>query len=78
MRYFLDVMDGSGEGPIGMSIDFASEEEAVRQAHLALAEMARDGLPKEPVNVMSVKLFDEGKRPITELRLTFEVIPRPV
>ncbi len=76
MRYFLEVIDGSGEGPVSMSIDFESEEEAVREAHVALAEMARDGLPKEPVNVMSVELFDERKRPITELRLMFEVIPK--
>ena len=76
MRYFLEVMDGSGEGPVNMSIDFESEEEAVREPHVALAEMARDGLPKEPVNLMSVELFDELKRPITELRLIFEVIPK--
>ena len=78
MRYFLEVTDGSGEGPVSMSIDFESEEEAVREAHVALAEMARDGLPKEPVNVMSVEVFDEHKRPVTEVRLTFEIIPKPV
>ncbi|WP_348270866.1 hypothetical protein [Rhizobium sp. Root1220] len=59
-----------------MSLDFADQEEAIRQAHVALAEMARDGLPKEPVNMMSVEVFNEHKQPITELRLTFEVIPK--
>ncbi len=78
MRYILEVMDGSGEGPVSMMIDFESEDEAVREAHVALAEMARDGLPKEPVNMMSVELFDEHKRPITELRLTFEIISKQV
>lgn len=78
MRYFLEVMDGSGESAVSMSMDFKSEEEALREAHVALSEMARDGLPKEPTNAMSVELFDEHKRPLAELRLTFEVIPKRV
>ena len=76
MRYYLEVMDGSGESPVSMTIEFESEEEALREAHVALAEMARDGLPKEPVNMMSVELFDDRRCPIAELRLTFEVIPK--
>jgi hypothetical protein len=76
MRYHFEVMDGSGDGPVNMALDFDTLDKALEQAHIALAEMARDGLPKEPINMMTVEVFDADQRPLTELRLTFEVIPK--
>ena len=41
-----------------------------------LAEMAAEGLPTAPLNMMSVELFDESRRPLAEIRLILEEIAK--
>ncbi|MBP2444807.1 hypothetical protein JOH51_002246 [Rhizobium leguminosarum] len=41
-----------------------------------LAEMAAEGLPAEPLNMLSVELFDERRRPLAEIRLILEEIAK--
>jgi hypothetical protein len=38
--------------------------------------MATEGLPTAPLNMMSVELFDESRRPLAEIRLILEEIAK--
>jgi hypothetical protein len=76
-RYYFTSIDRDGATPAERTYEFANDVEATEEARKALAEMALDGLPEEPMNMLSVEVFDEARRPIIEVRLTMETIPKP-
>lgn len=76
-RYYFASIDRDGLIPPERTYEFANDVEAIAEARRALAEMALDGLPKEPMNMLSVEVFDEKRQPIMEVRLTLETIPKP-
>ncbi|MBW9118100.1 hypothetical protein JNB88_31290 [Rhizobium cauense] len=73
--YFFQIIDRAG-GPTESSFEFDSEEAAIEEARRALTEIAADGLPKGPLNMLSVEVFDEHKRPLREIRLILEEIDK--
>ena len=75
-KFFFQIIDRTSAEPIEVEHDFATAEEAKRQARTAMAEMARDGLPEEPLNMLTVEVFDAERKPIIELRLVLEEIPK--
>jgi hypothetical protein len=75
-RYYFSSIDRDGVSPAERTFEFANDLEAAEEARKALAEMALDGLPGEPMNMLSVEVFDEARQPIVEVRLTLETIPK--
>jgi hypothetical protein len=75
-RYYFASMDRDGVTPPERTYEFANDFEATEEARKALAEMALDGLPQAPMNMLAVEVFDEQRRPIIEVRLTLETIPK--
>jgi hypothetical protein len=67
-------LDGGGLTETGVHFD--TVEQALAEAHRALAEMAADGLPNPPLNMISLELLDEHRKPIREMRLIFEEIDK--
>ncbi len=75
-KFFFQVIDRTGAEPTEFALEFPSLDDAKQEARRALAEMASEGLPAEPLNMLAVELFDENKVPITELRLLLEEVPK--
>ncbi|SEH87204.1 hypothetical protein SAMN05216228_1010168 [Rhizobium tibeticum] len=73
-RYYFQIIDSRTAEPLEVSCEFVDVDTAKAEARQALAESAADGLPEAPLNMMSVELFDENRRPITEIRLILEEI----
>jgi hypothetical protein len=75
LYYFISLdRDGAVETTMELENDF----EATTEARKALAEMALDGLPTEPLNMLSVEVFNGRRVPIIEVRLKLEIIPKGV
>ncbi|RUM21475.1 hypothetical protein EFQ99_26995 [Rhizobium vallis] len=75
-KFYFRLFDRDGAGATEMGHDFASVEAAMAEARRVLAEMAAEGLPAAPLNMFSVELFDESRKPVTEIRLILEEISR--
>ncbi len=55
---------------------FASFEEAKAEACRTLANVAADGLPLPPMNMVSVQILDEVMKPLWEARLVLEEVDK--
>lgn len=75
-KFFFQVIDRASPEPTELAHEFETLDAAKHEAKLALAEMAREGLPEAPLNMISVELFDENRAPIVEFRLLLEEIPK--
>ena len=75
-KFYFQLLDGDGVGATETGYEFASIKAAKAEARRVLAEMAAEGLPAEPLNMLSVELFDESRRPLAEIRLILEEIPK--
>jgi hypothetical protein len=75
-QYYFSVVDRDGASPAERSYEFENDAHAVEEGRKALAEMALDGLPGEPLNILSVEVFDAAREPIVEIRLTLEFVPK--
>ncbi|RAX41250.1 DUF6894 family protein [Rhizobium tropici] len=75
-KFLFQLLGQKGPLPVELEYNLATVEDAKRQARTALAEIARDGLPEEPLNMLAVEVFDHERRPIVELRLLLEEIPK--
>ncbi|UVD55485.1 hypothetical protein NE852_15445 [Rhizobium sp. Pop5] len=75
-KFYFRLFDRDGAGATEMGHDFASVEVEKSEARRILAEMAAEGLPSAPLNMFSVELFDESRKPVTEIRLILEEITR--
>lgn len=71
--YFTTV---AGDGTIQSQVpgEFADEELAKIEARRILANLASDGLPREPLEMMSVEIYDADRKPLFELRLALQEI----
>ncbi|ANP86536.1 DUF6894 family protein [Rhizobium leguminosarum] len=75
-KFYFQLFDRDGAGATETGYDFDSVEAAKAEARRVLAEMAAEGLPTAPLNMMSVELFDESRRPLAEIRLILEEISK--
>ncbi|MCJ9695259.1 hypothetical protein MOV76_27110 [Rhizobium sp. PRIMUS64] len=75
-KFYFQLFDRDGAGATETGYDFDSIEAAKTEARRVLAEMAAEGLPTAPLNMMSVELFDENRRPLAEIRLILEEIAK--
>ncbi|WP_337181008.1 hypothetical protein [Shinella sp.] len=74
-RYYFKIQDQDGGLQPDRGFDFPNLERAKEQARTLLAEMALDGLPKEPIDSIAVELQDANRVPILTMRLVLEAIP---
>ena len=75
-KFLFQVIDRTNPEPTEVAHEFPSLDDAKREARLALAQMACEGLPEAPLNMISVELFDEDHVPIAEFRLLLEEISK--
>jgi hypothetical protein len=73
-KFYFKVIDREGVLPPDEPYEFADVKEAMEQARLALTEMATDGLPNEPTNMLSIEVQDEDHKPLLEMRLILEIL----
>ena len=71
--YFTTV---AGDGTIQSQIpgEFDDLELAKLEARRILANLASDGLPREPIDMISVEIYDADRRPLSEIRLALQEI----
>ena len=74
-QYYFKIQDQEGVLQPDRGFEFPDLERAKEEARTLLAEMAIDGLPKEPVDSISVELQDPNRVPIITFRLVLEAIP---
>ncbi|GMB81420.1 hypothetical protein NN6n1_22030 [Shinella zoogloeoides] len=74
-RYYFKIQDQDGVLQPDRGFDFPDLERAKEEAKTLLAEMALDGLPREPVDSISVELQDANRVPLLTMRLVLEAIP---
>lgn len=51
-------------------------EDAKERAHELLARLAANGLPDDPLSMLSVEIYDAENQPVHEIRLVLEEIPK--
>lgn len=73
--FYIQILERDGSVTDNES-EFHSVEEAKAEAYRALANVAADGLPTQPLNMVSVEVLDDEKRPIWEARLLYEEIDK--
>jgi hypothetical protein len=76
-KFFFQLLDGSGQDAVESEFEFSNLHAARSEAKNALGEMARDGLPNDPANIMSVEIFAAERQPLLEVRLTYNEIRKP-
>lgn len=74
-KFYFKIQDQDGVLLPDQAFEFETVDEATEQAKTLLAEMALDGLPREPVDSISVELQDETYRPLLTVRLLMETLP---
>ncbi len=73
-QFFFRSTDQDGFSAEDRGFEFPDFEAAIEEAKLALAEMAADGLPQEPVSMISIQVLDSNHVLVCEMRLVMEVI----
>lgn len=75
-KFVVQILDRDGNGPVESAFDCENAEAAIERARGDLAELAGHGLPRPPLNMLTVEVFDEVRRPIREIRLILEEIDK--
>ena len=71
MLYFFDTYDGDKWTVDPEGLDFANDQEALRNAHAALPDIAHDEIPDSSQRVMIVRVRNpDGPLVETSLELT--------
>ena len=74
--YFFQTTDNSGPTALDRGFDFTDDKAAQEEGRRLLVEMAKDSFPGPPMDMLSVEIFDAEHKPILEIRLVLEVIPK--
>ena len=75
-KYYFTLLDREGYAASEVAYEFHDNDAAKNEALKILSEMASDVLPSPPMNMISVEVFDEDRRPIVETRLVLDVLPK--
>ena len=72
-RFYFDIRDGDQFIRDEYGLDYPNIETARDSATIALAEMAKEALPRAERHHIAVEVRDEAKEPLLMAELTFEV-----
>lgn len=73
--FYFRTTDQEGFSADDRGFEFPDEKSALAEAKVTLAEMAADGLPLDPVSMISVQVMNEDRILLLEMRLVLEIIP---
>jgi hypothetical protein len=73
--FYFRTTDQEGFSADDRGFEFPDEKAAIAEAKVTLAEMAADGLPLDPVSMISVQVMNEDRVLLLEMRLVLEMIP---
>lgn len=71
--YYFKVTDNDGTNPADEPFDFPDLIEAIHQAKVVLAEMALDGLPRDPVTALEIEVQNAHHLPVARLQLELKI-----
>jgi hypothetical protein len=69
-KFVTQLLDATGADASEVEFDFESLADAKLETRAALGEMGRDGLPDDPMKMISAEIFDKDRNPLLELRPT--------
>ncbi|WP_063991863.1 hypothetical protein [Ensifer sp. Root142] len=73
--FYFRTTDQEGFSADDRGFEFPDEKAALAEAKVTLAEMAADGLPLDPVSMISVQVMNKDRILLLEMRLVLEIIP---
>ncbi len=73
-QFFFTTIAADGTIRSGIPCEADNLDEAAKQARRELSALAAGGLPDNPLNMLSVEIYDEQQKPELELRLVVEEI----
>lgn len=74
--FIFQLLDGSGTDATEIQHEIDTLDEARSEARTLLRELVAKGSRDEFGDMMSVDIFDAERRPVVELRLTFNEIAK--
>jgi hypothetical protein len=73
-HFFFTTVAADGTIRTGIPHEAIDINEAAKEARRELSRLAALGLPDDPINMISVEIYDEHQKPELELRLVVEEI----
>jgi hypothetical protein len=74
-RFYFEILERDGSITDGEG-DFASLDDAKVEAGRMLADVAADGLPCPPMNMVSIQILGDAREPLWEARLAYKEIDK--
>ncbi|MFK0335610.1 hypothetical protein [Rhizobium sp. 2MFCol3.1] len=74
--FIFQLVDGSVGDVTEIQHEIDTLDEARSEGRTLLRELVAKGSPDEFADMMSIEIFDAERRPIVELRLTFDQIEK--
>lgn len=74
-RFYFEILERDGSITDGEG-EFGSLDEAKVEAGRKLTDVAADGLPCPPMNMISIQILGEARDPLWEARLSYEEIDK--
>jgi hypothetical protein len=73
-QFYFTTIAADGTIRTGIPCEAADIDAASKEAKRELSRLAAEGLPDDPINMLSVEIYDEQQKPELELRLVLEEI----
>jgi hypothetical protein len=73
-QFFFTTVAGDGTIQSQIPAELETIDLARIEARRILANLASDGLPREPLDMMSVEIYDQDRKPLVEYRLALQEI----
>jgi hypothetical protein len=73
-KYYFTLLDQEGSNTSEIGYVFENDEAAKAEALRILADMASEGLPCPPMNMISVEVYGEDRNRVIETRLVLDVL----
>ena len=73
-QFYFTTIAADGAIRTGIPCEAGDLDGAAKEAKRELSRLAAQGLPDDPINMLSVEIYDEQQKPELELRLVMEEI----
>ncbi len=75
-RYYFTTLDKEGPTDSEVPFEFPDDDAAKEEGMRLLSGLASEHLPGPPMDMLSVEVLDAERRPLVELRLMLDIIPK--